>query len=106
MDTIYLDNAATSFPKPETVARAMARYIHEVGAPLNRSVYESAQEAELTTLSLREQLKGFFQPSPCAKGHAHFLHGAHRIFFIFQFAGHFQRFVGQFIRRGRVSSVR
>ena len=60
MDTIYLDNAATSFPKPETVARAMARYIDEVGAPLNRSVYESAQEAELTTLSLREQLKGFF----------------------------------------------
>ena len=60
MDTIYLDNAATSFPKPETVARAMARYINEVGAPLNRSVYRSAQEAELTTLSLREQLKGFF----------------------------------------------
>ncbi len=60
MDTIYLDNAATSFPKPETVARAMARYIDEVGAPLNRSVYESAREAELTTLSLREQLKGFF----------------------------------------------
>ncbi len=61
MDTIYLDNAATSFPKPETVARAMARYIDEVGAPLNRSVYESAQEAELTTLSLREQLKDFFR---------------------------------------------
>lgn len=60
MDTIYLDNAATSFPKPETVARAMARYIDEVGAPLNRSVYESAREAELTTLSLREQLKSFF----------------------------------------------
>ena len=38
----------------------MARYIDEVGAPLNRSVYESAREAELTTLSLREQLKGFF----------------------------------------------
>ena len=60
MDTIYLDNAATSFPKPETVARAMARYIDEVGAPLNRSVYESAREAELTPLSLREQLKSFF----------------------------------------------
>ena len=60
MNTIYLDNAATSFPKPEGVAKAMVRYVTEVGAPLNRSVYRNAQEAELTTLSLREQLKGFF----------------------------------------------
>ena len=60
MKTIYLDNAATSFPKPETVAKAMTRYLTEVGAPLNRSVYQSAQETELVTLSLREQLKRFF----------------------------------------------
>ena len=60
MDTIYLDNAATSFPKPEAVANAMVRYLTEVGAPLNRSVYKNAQEAELITLSLREQLKRFF----------------------------------------------
>ena len=60
MNTIYLDNAATSFPKPEAVAQAMVRYLTEVGAPLNRSVYRNAQEAELVTLSLRERLKGFF----------------------------------------------
>ena len=60
MNTIYLDNAATSFPKPEAVAQAMVRYLNEVGAPLNRSVYQNAQEAELVTLSLREQLKRFF----------------------------------------------
>ena len=60
MKTIYLDNAATSFPKPEAVAQAMVRYLDEVGAPLNRSVYQHAQEAELVTLSLREQLKRFF----------------------------------------------
>ena len=60
MKTIYLDNAATSFPKPDTVSMAMVRYVQEVGAPLNRSVYGSAQEAELVTLSLREQLKRFF----------------------------------------------
>ena len=60
MNTIYLDNAATSFPKPEAVAKAMVRYLTEVGAPLNRSVYGAAQEAELTTLSLREQLNQFF----------------------------------------------
>ena len=61
MKTIYLDNAATSFPKPEGVARAMVRYVNEVGAPLNRSVYGSAREAELVTLSLREKLKTFFR---------------------------------------------
>ena len=61
MNTIYLDNAATSFPKPEGVTKAMVRYMTEVGAPLNRSIYQNAQEAELTALSLREQLKGFFR---------------------------------------------
>ena len=60
MNTIYLDNAATSFPKPEGVAKAVVRYLNEVGAPLNRSSYENAQAAELTTLSLREQLKALF----------------------------------------------
>ncbi len=60
MNMIYLDNAATSFPKPKAVGQAMIRYLNEVGAPLNRSVYQSAQEAELVTLSLREKLKQFF----------------------------------------------
>ena len=60
MKQIYLDNAATSYPKPDTVPQAMVRYIQQVGAPLNRSGYRSAQEAELTTLSLRERIKRFF----------------------------------------------
>ena len=42
---IYLDNAATSFPKPPQVAEKMAEYITQVGAPINRSVYAAAQEA-------------------------------------------------------------
>ena len=45
MDTIYLDNAATSFPKPPAVARRMAEYLTDVGATINRSVYGAAQEA-------------------------------------------------------------
>ena len=61
MNMIYLDTAATSYPKPKSVAQAMVRYLNEVGAPLNRSVYRSAQEAELVTLSLREQLKRIFR---------------------------------------------
>lgn len=65
---IYLDNAATSFPKPPAVARAMTRYLTEVGASLNRGVYASAQEAGMTALTLRERLCRLFRhgdPTHC-----------------------------------------
>src|SRR5688500_13498622 len=39
---IYLDNAATSWPKPEAVYQAVERYQREVGAPAGRSAYEEA----------------------------------------------------------------
>jgi glycosyltransferase involved in cell wall biosynthesis len=55
MDMIYLDNAATSFPKPKGVSAAMKTYMDQVGATINRSVYGSAQEAGLTALRLRQQ---------------------------------------------------
>ena len=60
MDTIYLDNAATSFPKPEGVSGAMKAYMDQVGATINRSVYGSAQDAGLVTLQLRQRLKKLF----------------------------------------------
>ena len=60
MKTIYLDNAATSYPKPEGVSDAMKTYIDQVGATINRSVYGSAQDAGLVTLQLRERLKKLF----------------------------------------------
>lgn len=53
---VYLDNAATSFPKPPQVALRMAEYVTEIGATVNRSVYGAAQEAGLVTLRLRERL--------------------------------------------------
>ena len=60
METIYLDNAATSFPKPEGVSSAMKMYMDHVGATINRSVYGSAQDAGLVTLQLRESLARLF----------------------------------------------
>ena len=60
MQQIYLDNAATAFPKAPGVSNAMKYYLDAVGANINRSVYGRAQEAGLTTLKLREQLKEFF----------------------------------------------
>ncbi len=53
---IYLDSAATSFPKPPQVAARMCEYLTQVGATVNRSVYGPAQEAGLVTLTLRERL--------------------------------------------------
>lgn len=65
MDTIYLDNGATSFPKPEGVSTAMKQYMDQVGATINRSVYGSAQNAGLVTLRLRQRLKRLFHfPEP------------------------------------------
>ena len=65
METIYLDNAATSFPKPPQVARRMAEYLEKVGATVNRSVYGPAQEAGMTELTLRQRLCRLFHfPDP------------------------------------------
>lgn len=63
MPSIYLDNAATSFPKPPAVAASMLRYMQEVGASINRGVYASAQEAGMTALLLREELCRLFRHS-------------------------------------------
>lgn len=62
---VYLDNAATFYPKAPGVASAMADYVEKVGATINRSSYASAQEAGLVTLSLRERLCRLFNhPDP------------------------------------------
>ncbi|MEM1107374.1 MAG: aminotransferase class V-fold PLP-dependent enzyme [Planctomycetota bacterium] len=42
---IYLDNAATSFPKPPCVLEAMNRYATELGASPGRGAYAEAREA-------------------------------------------------------------
>lgn len=60
MKTIYMDNAATSFPKPAGVGESMLRYITEVGATVNRVSYGPAQEAEMTLFGLREKLCALF----------------------------------------------
>lgn len=66
MHTVYLDNAATSFPKPPAVGARMREYVDEVGATVSRGSYEAAQQAELVTLRLRQRLGalfGFADPS-------------------------------------------
>ncbi len=41
---IYLDNAATSWPKPPAVYAAVDRYLRNIGAPAGRGVYAEAVE--------------------------------------------------------------
>jgi cysteine desulfurase/selenocysteine lyase len=58
MRRIYLDNAATSWPKPQPVWDAVDRYQRECGAPAGRSAYAEAGEAEQV---VREARRGVAQ---------------------------------------------
>lgn len=60
MHSVYLDNAATSFPKPPAVAARMREYVEQIGASVSRGSYASAQQAELVTLRLRQRLCELF----------------------------------------------
>lgn len=56
---IYLDNAATSWPKPEAVYDVVARYLRECGAPAGRSVYAEAHQANQAVTAARSALAKF-----------------------------------------------
>ena len=56
---IYLDNAATSFPKPPGVAAAMVEALSGFGNP-SRSAHQAALAAGRCVESLRVELAGFF----------------------------------------------
>jgi cysteine desulfurase / selenocysteine lyase len=63
MNRIYLDNAATSWPKPEEVYTAVDRYLRTNGAPAGRSAYSSANEVEAIIASARAALARFIGAS-------------------------------------------
>ncbi|OHB29451.1 MAG: cysteine desulfurase [Desulfuromonadaceae bacterium GWC2_58_13] len=58
--TIYLDNAATTFPKPESVYRAVDRTLRSVGANPGRGGHLMGLEASRLIFEAREVLAGFF----------------------------------------------
>jgi cysteine desulfurase / selenocysteine lyase len=58
--TIYLDNAATSFPKPESVYRAVDQTMREVGANPGRGGHRLAIEAARLVFETRETVATFF----------------------------------------------
>jgi cysteine desulfurase family protein len=58
--TIYLDNAATTFPKPESVYRAVDHTLRCVGANPGRGGHLMGLEAGRLIFEAREALAGFF----------------------------------------------
>jgi cysteine desulfurase family protein len=57
---LYLDNAATSFPKPKAVHDAMAHYAMELGASAGRGAYAEAVETGQLINQCRHRLNQLF----------------------------------------------
>ena len=55
-----MDNAATSFPKPQAVLSAMTRYATEIGASAGRGAYAEAVESGHVLARCRERLSALF----------------------------------------------
>lgn len=63
---IYLDNAATSFPKPESVYLAIENFMRKNGGSPSRGSYAKGQESENKVIKLRSRLSnllGILDPS-------------------------------------------
>jgi cysteine desulfurase family protein len=57
---IYLDNSATSYPKPPEVLRAISEYINDYGASPGRSGHRMALRAAREVFETRELIASFF----------------------------------------------
>ncbi len=66
MKTIYLDNAATSFPKAHGVSNAVKAFLDETCTNIGRGSYMRAQEVGLQVIETRGQIKTLFD-CPSAK---------------------------------------
>ncbi|MGI6120013.1 MAG: aminotransferase class V-fold PLP-dependent enzyme [Desulfosporosinus sp.] len=65
MDGLYLDNAATSFPKAPGVAEAVAGFLTNIGCNVNRGLYTASFEAANIVYETRELLCLLFNfPKP------------------------------------------
>ncbi len=56
---IYLDNAATSFPKPPEVLQAMINY-HNIGGSAGRGIYAEARQSAAIIATCRQRLNTLF----------------------------------------------
>ena len=59
-EKIYLDNAATSFPKPDVVPKAVYDYMTKLGTNVNRGGYATAYDTETVVFECRELIGALF----------------------------------------------
>ncbi len=57
---IYLDNSATSFPKPEAVYEAVDRFNRKIGASVGRGTYRLATDVQAEVQRCRKQIAELF----------------------------------------------
>lgn len=60
MDRVYLDNAATSYPKAPGVSCAVKHFIDDIGCNVKRGVYKSSLSAEEVVFETRELICRLF----------------------------------------------
>ncbi len=65
MKQCYLDNASTTFPKPDTVAHSVYRYMTAQGCNINRGCYEGAYDVEEMVYDTRQRLSRLFHGPDC-----------------------------------------
>ena len=58
---IYLDNASTTFPKPQVVADSIYNYITNIGGNANRSGSSNSLDSSRYLLTAREKIANFFK---------------------------------------------
>ena len=64
---LYLDNAATSWPKPSGVARAMVHFLDNVGANPGRSGHRLSLDSARIVYQTRESIAKLFGVSDCMR---------------------------------------
>jgi len=60
LEFIYLDNGATTWPKPDIVHERMSSFYRDFGVNPGRAGYDRAMEAEETVQQCRKRLTAFF----------------------------------------------
>ncbi|MPW26799.1 aminotransferase class V-fold PLP-dependent enzyme [Alkalibaculum sp. M08DMB] len=58
--SIYLDNAATTYPKPQTVIESMANFMTNIGATSGRGAYEKALQSDMLVYQVRKRIATLF----------------------------------------------
>lgn len=65
MKKCYLDNASTTFPKPQVVADEVYKYMTQAGCNINRGCYENAYSIEEMVYETRQLICDLFNGGDC-----------------------------------------